>query len=246
MSQATTETLTLYAVVGHWNDADEIEVEYVIPDVDFDWLDPREDTGFWQGGLFADLASGATAEEAIAKVRAEYEEVDDTPPEPQPNRDYRLVVELDAHLTDPTWNERELLENAAIYLQSIIQDAESKRRTREALCLPADPAERSAYWLETGELEAWTKGGYLADLSDWNVRLNNAVLNEVSDDPGSIAYTIAVQTAATLVSAGEGDVLVTLPKKDASIPGAQDQDGVVAIAAVDLLSHMIEQYKREN
>lgn len=58
-----------WTFVGHWED-DRIVVEYVVPG---EVMDPREDTGFWEQGLFASSASGATQEEALAKVRAEYE-----------------------------------------------------------------------------------------------------------------------------------------------------------------------------
>lgn len=58
-----------WTFVGHW-DNDEIVVEYVL---DGDVQDTREDTGFWDQGLFAASASGATQDEALAKVRDEYE-----------------------------------------------------------------------------------------------------------------------------------------------------------------------------
>lgn len=55
---------------GHW-DNDEIVVEYI---QDGRVYDPREDTGFWEQGLFASSAAGATRDEALTKVRHEYED----------------------------------------------------------------------------------------------------------------------------------------------------------------------------
>lgn len=67
--QKENHPLNTWTFVGHWED-DRIVVEYVVPG---DVADPREDTGFWEQGLFASSGTGATEEEALAEVRAEYE-----------------------------------------------------------------------------------------------------------------------------------------------------------------------------
>jgi hypothetical protein len=59
--------------VGHWEN-DEIVVEYVLP---IDEPDLREDDGEWEQGLFAAPGRGATYDEALAAVRAEYEQTED-------------------------------------------------------------------------------------------------------------------------------------------------------------------------
>ena len=58
-----------WTFVGHW-EGDEIVVEYVLPG---EQEDQREDVGYWPEGLFAASGTGATQEEALAAVRAEYE-----------------------------------------------------------------------------------------------------------------------------------------------------------------------------
>lgn len=67
MSETALKTWT---IVGHWENG-AIVVEYVL---EGEHQDPRIDTGYWDEGLFAAPGSGATMEEAIAAVRAEYEE----------------------------------------------------------------------------------------------------------------------------------------------------------------------------
>lgn len=67
---AAPQTWTFF---GHWSDADEIVVEYTM---EGDHQDPREDTGFWSGGLFAEAETGLTQDEALAKIRARYENLD--------------------------------------------------------------------------------------------------------------------------------------------------------------------------
>jgi hypothetical protein len=58
-----------WTFVGHW-EGDEIVVEHVLEGTHGDH---REDTGYWDQGLFAAAGTGATQEEALAAVRAEYE-----------------------------------------------------------------------------------------------------------------------------------------------------------------------------
>jgi hypothetical protein len=65
-----------WTFVGHW-DNDEIVVEHVVPG---EYQDPRQDVGYWPQGLFAASGTGATQEEALAAVRAEYEEEPDGAP----------------------------------------------------------------------------------------------------------------------------------------------------------------------
>lgn len=62
--------LQTWTVVGHWENG-EIQVEYVVEGA---YQDPRIDTGCWEEGLFAASGQGRTVEEAIAAVRAEYED----------------------------------------------------------------------------------------------------------------------------------------------------------------------------
>jgi hypothetical protein len=65
--QVTEQTWTF---VGHWEN-DRIVVEYAIPG---NVEDERIDTGYWEQGLWAAPASGATIEEAQAAAIAEYED----------------------------------------------------------------------------------------------------------------------------------------------------------------------------
>jgi hypothetical protein len=60
--------------VGHWEN-DQIVVEYV---VEGEYEDPRIDSGYWEQGLFAASETDKTQEEALARVRAEYESNDET------------------------------------------------------------------------------------------------------------------------------------------------------------------------
>lgn len=59
-----------WTFVGHWDDSDRIVVEYVL---DGDVEDTREDTGQYEGGLWAASASGRTVGEAQAAAINEYE-----------------------------------------------------------------------------------------------------------------------------------------------------------------------------
>jgi hypothetical protein len=63
------EQMRTWTFYGHW-DNDGIVVEYTRPG---EHQDDRVDTGFWEQGLFAASASGRTKEEALGKLRAEYE-----------------------------------------------------------------------------------------------------------------------------------------------------------------------------
>ncbi len=62
-----------WTFTGHW-ESGRIVVEYVLPGA---VQDPREDTGYWDEGLFAAAGTGTTQEEALAAVRAEYETRDE-------------------------------------------------------------------------------------------------------------------------------------------------------------------------
>lgn len=55
---------------GHWNDSDELELEY---HVEGDVEDQRDDSGFWDGGLFAASGTGDTPDQAWAEIKKEYE-----------------------------------------------------------------------------------------------------------------------------------------------------------------------------
>lgn len=57
--------------MGHWEN-DRIVVEYAVPG---EVEDEREDTGYWDEGLWAASGSGETLEEAQATAVAEYESV---------------------------------------------------------------------------------------------------------------------------------------------------------------------------
>ena len=69
MSETAVNTWT---IVGHWENS-VIVVEYTL---EGEHQDPRIDTGYWDEGLFAAPGQGATIDEAIAAVRAEYEDHD--------------------------------------------------------------------------------------------------------------------------------------------------------------------------
>jgi hypothetical protein len=56
--------------MAHWNDSDELELEYY---VDGEVEDPRIDSGFWEGGLFAESGTGDTPEQAWARIKKQYE-----------------------------------------------------------------------------------------------------------------------------------------------------------------------------
>ena len=55
---------------GHWNDADELELEYYSPGRQ---EDQRIDAGFWAGGLFCDSGQGEDPMLVWADVKREYE-----------------------------------------------------------------------------------------------------------------------------------------------------------------------------
>ncbi|WP_132830680.1 hypothetical protein [Mycobacteroides abscessus] len=65
----TTET-SMWTVIGHWEN-DRIVVEEVVPG---EHDDHRPEDGTWDEGQFAASAEAKTVEEAIAAVRAEYED----------------------------------------------------------------------------------------------------------------------------------------------------------------------------
>lgn len=67
------DELQTWTFVGHWENGS-IVVEYVL---NGEHLDEREDTGYWEEGLFAQSSSGRTQDEALAEIRAEYEHLDD-------------------------------------------------------------------------------------------------------------------------------------------------------------------------
>lgn len=58
-----------WTFVGHW-DGGRIVVEYVLPGQQDDL---REDTGYWDEGLWAAPGTGCDLEETQARVIAEYE-----------------------------------------------------------------------------------------------------------------------------------------------------------------------------
>ena len=60
-----------WTFMGHWEN-DRIVVEYAVPG---EVEDEREDTGYWDEGLWAASGSGETLEEAQATAVAEYESV---------------------------------------------------------------------------------------------------------------------------------------------------------------------------
>ena len=55
---------------------------------------------------------------------------------------------------------------------------------------------------------------------------------------------VAQVAAATCVYGGE-DELIVLPKACPVFPGEQGDDGVRAIAAIDVLRHLVENYEEE-
>lgn len=59
-----------WTFMGHWNDSDELELEYHVEGV---VEDPRIDSGFWEGGLFAASGTGDTPEQVWAAIKEEYE-----------------------------------------------------------------------------------------------------------------------------------------------------------------------------
>ena len=56
--------------MGHWNDSDELELEYHVEGV---VEDQRIDSGFWEGGLFAESGTGDTPEQVWAAIKKQYE-----------------------------------------------------------------------------------------------------------------------------------------------------------------------------
>lgn len=67
---APTDQDGTWTFMGHWNDADELELDYYVPG---EVEDMRVDVGRYEGGLFADSASGTSPEAAWAALRKEYE-----------------------------------------------------------------------------------------------------------------------------------------------------------------------------
>ncbi len=61
-----------WTFVGHWENG-RIVVEYVLPG---DVQDQREDTGYWEEGLFAAAGTGPTQRAALRAVRDEYEDIE--------------------------------------------------------------------------------------------------------------------------------------------------------------------------
>lgn len=58
-----------WTFAGHWEN-DRIVVEHIVPG---EVEDDREDTGYWEQGLFAASASGTSQADAFDKVLDEYE-----------------------------------------------------------------------------------------------------------------------------------------------------------------------------
>jgi hypothetical protein len=54
---------------------------------------------------------------------------------------------------------------------------------------------------------------------------------------------LVAATAARLVAQGEGEVLVVLPLSTPTITGEQDDDGVRAVAAIDVLHWLTSEYE---
>jgi len=71
----------------------------------------------------------------------------------------RLVIELDAELLDPTWTERDLLDNAVLFFQGAIDRAEREGN----MAFPGDPP---PYAVDTSDITVWTREGYLEDLKE--------------------------------------------------------------------------------
>ena len=65
--------MSTWTFVGHWENS-EIVVEYVL---EGEQQDQRVDAGYWEEGLFAASGDGTTQDEALAAVRAEYENHDE-------------------------------------------------------------------------------------------------------------------------------------------------------------------------
>ena len=57
------------------------------------------------------------------------------------------------------------------------------------------------------------------------------------------ALTVVATAATEAVAAGQGDDLIVMPLACPTIPGEQDQDGLRAIAAIDVLRHLVETYE---
>lgn len=56
--------------MGHWSDSDELELEYYVEGA---VQDDRVDTGYWQGGLFAESGSGDDPDTVWAEIKERYE-----------------------------------------------------------------------------------------------------------------------------------------------------------------------------
>lgn len=69
MTSTTEPVKQTWTFVGHWEE-DRIVVEYVLPG---EVEDLREDTGYWEQGLWAASGTGTTVEETQARVVGEYE-----------------------------------------------------------------------------------------------------------------------------------------------------------------------------
>ncbi len=59
------------------------------------------------------------------------------------------------------------------------------------------------------------------------------------------AFSAAAAAAAAYTVYGGGDDLIVLRSKCPVLPGEQDDDGVRAIAAIDLLRHLVANYETE-
>lgn len=146
--------LSTWTMCAHWDDADEIVVDY--------WLegeveDRRIDTGTHAGGLFAAAGSGLTLEEAERNIRAEYEidaPADDDESDPN-NTDARTFAELAQSLPDAIDASNHL--QVAIDLDAIIDraldamtDALTARGVDAVAITHARIAARSAYSIAFG------------------------------------------------------------------------------------------------
>ena len=60
-----------------------------------------------------------------------------------------------------------------------------------------------------------------------------------------IHLEIAYRNAIALVIDGDGDELIVLPNGHEGIPGVETDDGVPAIAAIDLVRHAVDVYEEE-
>lgn len=74
------------------------------------------------------------------------------------SRRIRLLVEVDAELFDPEWDEETLLDNTPDYFESMVERAERHNRER----FP----ENQSYRIIASDLTVWTPERYLADLAD--------------------------------------------------------------------------------